>query len=102
MRSRFLCLAYFRLLNGCGAKTARSHMQGQAKNGTASNRDNVFESGFTLAAGILDALKPDWKATNSSSNTLASVRSRAMWISYFHLNSPETIPSAFFTRTAKL
>ena len=35
-------------------------MQGKAKNGTASNRDNVFESGFTLAAGILDALKPDW------------------------------------------
>ena len=35
-------------------------MQGQAKNGTASNRDNVFEGGFTLAAGILDALKPDW------------------------------------------
>jgi hypothetical protein len=35
-------------------------MQGQAKNGTASNRDNVFGGGFTLAAGILDALKPDW------------------------------------------
>ena len=35
-------------------------MQGQTKNGTASNRDNVFGGGFTLAAGILDALKPDW------------------------------------------
>jgi hypothetical protein len=34
-------------------------MQGQAKNGTASNRDNVSESGLILAAGILDALKPD-------------------------------------------
>jgi hypothetical protein len=33
---------------------------------------------------------------------MATVRLRAVWISYFHLNSPETIPSPFFTRTARL
>ena len=52
-------------------------MQGQAKNGTASNRDNVFEGGFTLAAGILDALKPDWaKNYNSAGGKTRHAESR--------------------------
>ena len=78
-------------------------MQGQAKNGTASNRDNVFGSGFTLAAGILDALKPDWTKNYQLVQKHLSFRQVACGVDrYFHLNSPETIPSASFTRTAKL
>jgi hypothetical protein len=52
------------LLSACSTVVVQKNQRGAAhrdkpKNGTASNRDNVSESGLILAAGILDALKPD-------------------------------------------
>jgi hypothetical protein len=46
---RFLCLAYFRLFNGCDAKTGAERQNGVSHNGTASNKDNVSQSALTLA-----------------------------------------------------
>jgi hypothetical protein len=69
--SLFFCRAYFPPVYWARHKTHAEPKLGRSQNGPASNRENLPQSGFTLASAILDGIKEQGGFCSETRPTMA-------------------------------